>query len=205
MTRFQVQVARLFFSLPAADGFLLAGGAALLAHRLTTRPTKDLDFFTSVGAADVSTARNAFEDAADRQGWIVERIQDTTSFCRLLVHGPEDLVVDLALDAPPEQPPSASFVGPTFALEELAGRKLIALFDRAEARDFCDVYALAQRFNKEVLLSQASAIDAGFDSRYLAQMFRTLDRFEDVELPVPPEDARPLRAFFAAWITELAR
>lgn len=37
-------------------------------------------------------------------------------------------------------------VGPTFDPEELAGRKLTALFDRAAARDFADVFVLAQRF-----------------------------------------------------------
>ena len=42
---FQIEVARMFFSLPASDGFLLAGGGALLASGLTNRPTKDLDFF----------------------------------------------------------------------------------------------------------------------------------------------------------------
>jgi predicted nucleotidyltransferase component of viral defense system len=40
---------------------------------------------------------------------------------------------------------SGAAAGPTFALEELAGRKLLALFDRAEARDFADVYDIAQR------------------------------------------------------------
>lgn len=32
LTAFQVEVARLFFGLPASGGFLLAGGGALLAH-----------------------------------------------------------------------------------------------------------------------------------------------------------------------------
>jgi len=31
LTAFQVQVTRLFFTLPASEGFLLAGGAALVA------------------------------------------------------------------------------------------------------------------------------------------------------------------------------
>jgi hypothetical protein len=32
LTAFQLEVARLFFSLPESKGFLLAGGAALLAQ-----------------------------------------------------------------------------------------------------------------------------------------------------------------------------
>ena len=37
---FQLEVARMFFALPASRGFLLAGGAALLAQHLTARPTE---------------------------------------------------------------------------------------------------------------------------------------------------------------------
>jgi len=45
LTGFQITVARLFFTLPASERFLLAGGAALVAQRLSERPTQDLDFF----------------------------------------------------------------------------------------------------------------------------------------------------------------
>jgi len=65
-----------------------------------------------------------------------------------VVHGSEDLLVDIALDSPPLQPAMASFLGPTFAPDELAGRKLLALFDRAEARDFADVFVLLQTYTK---------------------------------------------------------
>ena len=51
LTDFQLEVTRLFFGLPASKGFLLAGGAALLAQHLTARPTEDLDFFTAQTAA----------------------------------------------------------------------------------------------------------------------------------------------------------
>jgi hypothetical protein len=123
LTDFQVRVAQLFFSLPAAQSFLLAGGAALVAQHLTTRPTQDLDFFTRVGATSVPAARDALEIAAQEQGWSIERIRDEATFCRLIIHGADDLLVDLALDAPPQQPATASLIGPTFAPEELAGAR----------------------------------------------------------------------------------
>jgi hypothetical protein len=80
LTAFQVEVAQMFFSLPASYGFLLAGGAALAAQKLTTRPTQDLDFFTGPNRGDVLTARDAFEAAALGRGWSVRRVRDTATF-----------------------------------------------------------------------------------------------------------------------------
>jgi hypothetical protein len=156
LTQFQIEVARLFFDLPASEGFLLAGGAALLAQHLTSRPTQDLDFFTRPGAGEVGQAKDAFVAAAIGQGWAVEKIQDSATFCRLLVHGREDLLIDIALDSAPGRAPTASVAGPTFAPPELAGRKVIALFDRAAARDFIDVFMLNARYSKAELLELPS-------------------------------------------------
>ncbi|MGH3258836.1 MAG: nucleotidyl transferase AbiEii/AbiGii toxin family protein, partial [Streptosporangiaceae bacterium] len=85
LTDFQLEVARLFFSLPASKGFLLAGGAALLAQHLTTRPTEDLDFFTAAQQGHVPAARDALEAAARERGWGTERIHDSDTFCRLVI------------------------------------------------------------------------------------------------------------------------
>jgi len=157
--RLQVRVAQLLFSLPAAQGFLPAGGAPLGAQHLTTWPTQDLDFFTRVGATNVPATRNALEIAAHEHGWSIERLRDEATFCRLIIHGADDLLVDLALDSPPQQPATASLIGRTFAPEELAGGKVVALFDRAEARDFADVLELSGHFTKGDLLKQAALVD----------------------------------------------
>jgi hypothetical protein len=203
LTAFQIEVAQLFFSLPASGGFLLAGGGALLAQGLTARPTQDLDFFTRPGAGDVPRARDEFTSAAGDRGWTVERVQDSKTFCRLLVHGPEDLLVDLALDSAPGRPASASIAGPTFAPDELAGRKVIALFDRAAARDFVDVYALSRRFTKTALLELAREVDNGFDVPVFIDMLKHLARYGDVDLALVDVDIDALRVFFQQWITEL--
>jgi hypothetical protein len=115
------------------------------------------------------------------------------------------VLVDLAVNAPPDLPASATSAGPTLAPEELAGHKLLALFDRAAARDFSDVYVLAHRFGKDVLLARAAQIDTGFDTKVLADMIASLDRFSDEELPVTGcSSAADLQAFYAAWRSELA-
>ena len=203
LTLFQIAVAELFFSLPESDGFLLAGGAALAAQHLTSRPTRDLDLFTRSGHSTVAAARDAFELVAAGHGWSVRRIRDDITFCRLVVSGEETLLVDLALDAPPQLPPSPSIAGPTFGLEELAGRKLLALFDRAEARDFADVYILVQRYGTNTLLSRAAEVDPGLDPAILADMIGSLARFDDADIPVEADSVADLRAFFARWQGEL--
>lgn len=48
----------------------------------------------------------------------------------------------------PTSLPNVSFLGPTLAPTELAGNTFLALFGRAEAKDFADMYVLAQRFRK---------------------------------------------------------
>jgi predicted nucleotidyltransferase component of viral defense system len=96
-----------------------------------------------------------------------------------------------------------SIVGPTFAPEELAGRKLIALFDRAEARDVADVFVLARHFSRELMLTRATEIDLGLDLTVLAAMMRTLNRFTDEELPIEARDVAAMRAYFRDWADNL--
>ena len=134
---------------------------------------------------------------------MVRRIRDSNTFCRLLVTGDDDLIVDLALDSPPKLPPAHSIAGPTFGLQELVGRKLVALFDRAEARDFADVYTLAQRYNTALLLDQAGAVDSGFNKAVLAAMLTSIARFDDNEIPVPQHAVDDLRRFFHNWRQQL--
>lgn len=204
LTDLQLATLRLFFGLPESTGFLLAGGAALVAQELSTRPTHDLDFFASPGMGSVASARDALTKAATGRGWTVEPIQDAETFCRLRISGlNETLIVDLAVDAPPNHHTISTELGPSYAPEELAGRKTIALFDRAEARDFVDVYALAQRFGRETLLARAAEFDAGFDLAIFASMLRTLERFGDDEIPVDGTSVESLRNYFKEWATGL--
>ena len=99
------------------------------------------------------------------------------------MHGSENFLVDLtALDSPPG-PAIASIAGPMFALDELAGRKVIAMSDRAAARDFVDVCALGQRYSQTELLGLA--------------------RYGDVDLALGDVDSAALRACFQQWMTEL--
>lgn len=206
LTAFQVELAGIFFALDAAEGYLVAGGAALLASDLIERPTDDLDLFAAAPVTSVAAAKEEFLDALRQRGLDVVIVRDAPTFCRMIVSAPdEETLVDLAIDSPPHDRPTITVLGPTLAPLELAGRKLLALFDRAEARDFADVYVLARQFGKDVLVEQARAIDAGLDLDVLVQMFGTLSRFDDDELPLDPRDRQPAREFFRHWTQELGQ
>lgn len=204
LTTFQVDLAGIFFALEAAEGYLVAGGAALLASDLIDRPTDDLDLFAATPTTSVGPAKKAFVEALQARNYEVAIVQDGPTFCRMIVATTgEETLVDLAIDSPSHSRPTLTVLGPTLAPHELAGRKLLALFDRAEARDFADVYVLAQRLGKDTLLEQARTIDTGLDLEVLAQMIDTLSRFDDDELPLAPESRQPARTFFAHWAREL--
>jgi len=112
LSAFQLEVTHLFFALPASRSFLLAGGAALLAQHLTARPTEDLDFFTAPGRGYVLTARDALEAAAREQGWSTQRIHDSGTFCQMIIRSADaEILVDLAINAPPDLPASVTRPG----------------------------------------------------------------------------------------------
>jgi len=206
LTHLQLRATRLFFSLPESAGFAVAGGAALLAQGMIHRPTRDVDLFLlDTAASEVTLAAASFEAALDSKGWSHRRVIDQHDFVRLEISDDrEDLIIDLGRDSPPEQPVDTTDLGPTLSPRDLAARKTLALFGRAEARDFADVYDLARRYGRDHLLAWAAADDAGFDQHIFASMLTSIDRLTDEDLPVELRHAKDLRAYFHDWAAELA-
>jgi hypothetical protein len=204
VTGFQAEVAQMFFALPEAESFLLAGGLALLAQGMSERPTQDMDAFTS-RPGDVQRARAAFEAAAQERGWVVEVRQSTDTFVRMEVHGEDSLLVDLALDSPAGLPASISVLGPTFDPDELAARKLLALFDRAMPRDFVDVFVVTRSRSSQDLLDLARELDPGLDMAVLAVAMRRLNAYRDEDIPIDSVRLPEVRTFFFEWAGALDR
>lgn len=207
LTPLQVEATRLFFSLPQSTGFAVAGGAALIARGLIQRPTKDVDLFLlDTAASTVASAVTSFEAAIGTYGWSHRRVIDQQDFVRLIIRDDqESLIVDLGRDSPAEEPVGTTDLGPTLSSRDLAARKTLALFGRAEARDFADVYALARRYGRDRLLDWAAADDSGFDQQIFADMLASIGRFADEDLPVDAQKASALRTYFRDWAAELAR
>jgi hypothetical protein len=200
---FQIEIVRLLFSLPESSSFLLVGGMALLAQGMSVRPTEDVEAFTAI-PGDVQIARAAFESEVLKRNWRIDVRRSTETFVRLHVHGPETVIVDLALDSPPVLPPTMSVLGPTFAPDEIAARKLLALFDRAMPRDFVDVYSVTRHRSTKELVNFAIELDPGMNPVVLGLAMRQLTRYRDGDLPIPLSEVAKIRAFFDAWASDLA-
>ena len=135
----QERVARSFFALPESDGFALAGGAALVVQQFVDRTTRDLDLFGPEQLA-ARRAADALQAALLKDGLHCERVRDHPTFVRLaVVDGDHVTEVDVCYEHQ-WRPSVTTAVGPARSPEELAVDKLLALYGRALARDFVDVY-----------------------------------------------------------------
>ena len=120
-------------------------------------------------------------------------------FTRLEVSdGADATELDLGVDArirPAEPGP----LGPTLALEELAADKTLALFGRAQARDFVDVAALVDRFGLDRLCELAAEKDPGFSPGVFAEMLASFGRYTADDLEVDVAEHRRLADAVDRW------
>ena len=184
LSSLQIRLAILFLSLPEAANFALAGGAALAFHRIIQRTTRDLDFFGTL-AEEVQPVAESFAKQLRAEGFLAEPIGSSPVFVRLLVRdeGGEEVLVDIGMDYR-LRPPEETGIGRVLSTEELAADKLLALFGRAEARDFVDVFLLARRFGTPAMLEWAGEKDKGFDPYRLALSMGRLESIPRGEFEV---------------------
>ena len=141
----QWRIIRLVAQLPEAEGFALAGGAALIAREAVDRRTKDVDFFAT-REDQVRRLQGGLLDAATARGLVVDLLETYPGFSRLVVSDNQQRCeIDLAYDARIRVAEPTEY-GAVLSLDELAAEKVLALFGRAEARDFVDVAALLPRY-----------------------------------------------------------
>lgn len=185
----QEQVAKIIAGLEEAAGFALAGGAALIVRGDVRRHTRDLDFFGLTPAA-VDRLVPAVDRALREAGLVVHHIQVSPGFARLIVESGDDRTeVDLAADARlfPAEPGQPA---PLLSGEELAVDKVLAVFGRAEARDFVDLMAVESRYGLDRLCELAAEKDLGFTPALFAEMLGRFGRLrrEEFEIDDPSYD-----------------
>ncbi len=170
-------------SFVAPDGFVIAGGVALLMSGVTERPTEDLDVF-SASCHDVAAVADRLASDLTGEGYVVEVHRATESFAQLTVMTGQwrrtELRVELGRDAQLfAAVPSA--MGPILSVRELAANKILAAFGRHEQRDLVDLASIAAAIPMSQAFVDAADKDPGFDVEVFRQMVtRTIGVRDDL-------------------------
>jgi Nucleotidyl transferase AbiEii toxin, Type IV TA system len=203
----QELVAEIIAGLDEARDFALAGGGALIVRGDIQRQTRDLDFF-GLTANAVDRLLPAVVRALGAAGLVVHHIQESPGFARLIVESGSDRTeLDLCTDARlfPAEPGSPA---PLLSSEELAVDKVLAVFGRAEARDFADLMAVEPRYGLARLCQLAAEKDRGFLLGVFADMLVQFGRLRREEFELDDAKYEQLRRTVERWhemAIELAR
>lgn len=185
-------------SVLADQDFGLAGGAALISQGLVNRLTNDLDFFGASGDVIREQLPSILEALTD-EGFEVEIQRESPTFVRISVFGlGSETEVDLAVDARlfPLQPGAISLV---LSAKELAVDKVLAIFGRAEPRDFIDLAALVEHFDLLRLFELAVQKDPGFSPEAFAAMAKRIDVLPRREFDIDDVSYEALRTLVVQW------
>ena len=208
---YQREVTRLALDALASGGFALAGSGAIREHGIIDRPTQDIDLFTSVTSTEAfagSTKRLAAE-MRERGLEVVER-RSAPQFANFSVTSPtgQTVEVDLGVDWRAAEPVTLS-IGPVLSLEDAVGSKVVAVYSRAEVRDYLDLDAIreSRRFTDGQLLDLAADRDPGFDvemfAGQLVQVNRITSTLRVEEYGIGEQELTQLKSRLSGWAQEL--
>lgn len=204
LSRFQRRIATLFLGMPEASGFALAGGAALIFWRVVDRETIDLDFFTPVGE-EITLVAERFKHVLHDEGLVFEMIRSSPAFVRMAVNdltSNECVLVDVGHDFRLKAAVDTA-IGRVVDVEELAADKLLALFGRAEARDFVDLFHLHKQLGIDRILRVAKQKDPGLDRHVLATMIARIGQLPRDEFQVDDDVFAEMKLFFERMQAQL--
>jgi predicted nucleotidyltransferase component of viral defense system len=162
------------------DNFFLTGGTALSEFYLQHRYSEDLDFFTSQDKI-IEKAVAEFSESLKFQNINYKIVRNFETFAEVLVYFQSETVkIDFAFDSPYRLENiifNEEFKIYIDNIKDISCNKLSALFDRAEPKDFVDIYFI----NKEIisindLIPLAKNKHVGLDEYWLARvMFKIQD------------------------------
>lgn len=140
---FHEQLARIAFDAAADLGLILAGGYAIRAHGLTSRPSRDLDFVTRspLPMAEVTERLATVYRTSGFSTHIIESAPTASRF--EVTDGARTCEIDLLKEGVGD--PVVLGIVPVLNRDDAVGLKVGALHDRAAHRDFVDIHAAHKR------------------------------------------------------------
>lgn len=209
---FQADIARLALAVAREHGFALAGGHALIAHGIISRPTEDIDLFTDE-TNGVQAAAELVVKALTSAGLEVEEIPETSDLGELFYGFERDMVefevrrgdhtVRLQMVRFDRgHRPVMMDIGPVLHIDDVIGSKVAALATRVEPRDLIDVAAALDRYTRQQLIELGRRADPALTDEEFADAMRRLDRLDDSVFELygrTPDQISQIRARFADW------
>ncbi len=186
---------------PLSEAFFLTGGTALSAFFLTHRYSEDLDFFTEE-PGQIPQVLPVLENIAQTLSGRVEVRRQFKTFLEIFFHSPSGEIIkcDFAQDSPYRLQPKilqADFGILTDNALDISCNKLSALFDRAEAKDFVDVFFIDRElFPFGELLQHAKQKHVGLDGYWLAVSLLKVEDLVSLPRMLKPVILDDLQTFF---------
>lgn len=209
MDDFHQRLARIGLEAAERYGFALAGGYAVQAAGFLQRPSEDIDLFTIWDRrGEFETAADAIVTAYRSAGLKVEAERRHDTFLRLTVSdGEQTAKVELGIDLRANEPVRIS-IGPVLHPDDAVANKIMALYERALARDFIDIDAVLRsgRYDEAALLRLAERSDITFDRALFADALAVAQELDDddfAQYGVTGAQLADLRQRFARWRAQL--
>jgi hypothetical protein len=176
---FQTNVARMLLDVTREHGFALAGGHALIAHGIVSRPTEDVDLFTNADGA-VQAAAQIVERRLTDAGFDVVVIPETSELGDVF-YGFERDMVEFEIHK-----------------DDKTTRLQLCRFDRSQSP-----VAALDRYNPEQLMELASRADPALTDEEFAAAMRRFDRLDNEVFETlygrTTEECGEMRTRFANW------
>lgn len=200
LDRLQERIARIALALPEARTLALAGGGAMIVHGFVDRATRDIDLFTEIDAEEALTAggfeiQKAAKPPHENRFVALEPISGTS------------VEVEIFSDGGRLRPRVLLDIGPVLHRDDVAADKTLALWARAEPRDFIDVVALRNTYGGRGLLELAAEKDRGFTVPTFLDALRSIRRFTPRDWDdagISPQQEAEIRHAVEEWCHELS-
>jgi len=206
----QERIARIALALPQACTLALAGGGAMIVHGLVDRATRDIDLFTELDADEALAVADALRNALLAVGYEIRQAAKPPHENRFVVFEPASsgsVEVEIFSDGGRLRPRVTLDIGPVLHRDDVAADKTLALWARAEPRDFVDVMALRDRYGGRQLLDLAAAKDRGFTEATFVDALRSVRRISAKRWEaagVPETRVAEIRHAVEEWCHELS-
>lgn len=190
-----------FFATFLGKEFFLSGGTALSEYYLQHRLSQDLDIFTVNQEITFDAVNAEIRKIIDREGLRIESEIVSDSFLRyILKTNGEVLKVDLVKDVPVHFGEIKNFgLIRVDSVENIAVGKLLALFGRADPKDFIDLFFLLgseKKLEFDEVLKMAKQKDLGLQELFLAEMIYKAETLEILPPTIKPFVKKELVQYF---------